>query len=88
MAQTRFYDSLSPIEKAYWHKLAELFQMVNPQKPEKGIEALILRARKASKQNGSDLEQELEAVFLGAQERTLRRVKLLSACQIPNRSDN
>ena len=82
MTQSSFYDSLLPIEQEYWHRLAELFQMVSHQKPEQGIQALILRARKASAENQTALNQELETMFLGAQERTLRRVALLGGCQL------
>jgi hypothetical protein len=88
MTQTSFYEALLPIEKTYWHKLADLFQLVAPQKPERGIETLILRARKASKHHGSDLEWELETVFQGAQERTRQRVALLGSCQLPKPPGN
>ncbi|HEY8269719.1 MAG TPA: hypothetical protein VIG33_02440 [Pseudobdellovibrionaceae bacterium] len=87
MSQASFYDSLSSLEKTYWHKLSEVFQLVAAQKPEKGIETLLLRARKAAEQNGTTLAQELETVFQGAQERTLRRMELLGACQLPKPSD-
>jgi hypothetical protein len=83
VSSTAFYESLSALERTYWHKLAELFQLVNPQKPEKGIQALISRARKASAENQSSLADELETMFQAAKERTLRRVKLLSRCQLP-----
>jgi hypothetical protein len=76
-----FYESLSELEKYYWHKLADLFQLVSPQKPEKGIHALILRARKASNDSQAPLDGELETMFQAAKERTLRRVELLSHCQ-------
>jgi len=79
-----FYESLTEIEKLYWQRLAELFQMVNPQKPEKGIQALILKARRYSSENDVPYEQALEDVFQGAKERTLRRVELLSQCPINN----
>jgi hypothetical protein len=45
MTSQDFYSDLSPLEQTYWHKLAELFQLVDPQKPEKGCKALILKAR-------------------------------------------
>lgn len=87
MIQSAFYDSLSEVERDYWHQLAELFQLVTPQKPEKGIETLILRARKASAQKQTPLAHELEVVFQGAKERTLRRVELLNACSLPQYFD-
>lgn len=83
MSSTTLYESLSELERTYWHKLAELFQLVEPQKPEKGIQALILRARKASAENQSPLTDELETMFQAAKERTLRRVELLNRCQFP-----
>jgi hypothetical protein len=83
VSSTALYESLSALERTYWHKLAELFQLVNPQKSEKGIQALILRARKASAENLSPLADELEATFQVAKERTLRRMELLSRCQLP-----
>ncbi len=82
MTSTAFYESLSELERAYWYKLAELFQLVDPQKPEKGIQALILRARKASTDNQLPLADELVTMFQAAKERTLRRVELLSRCQL------
>jgi hypothetical protein len=83
VSSTAFYESLSELERTYWEKLAELFQLVNPQKPEKGIQALILRARKASAENQSPLADELESMFQAAKERTLLRVELLNRCQLP-----
>lgn len=83
MSSTAFYESLSELERTYWHKLAELFQLVDPKKPEKGIQALILRARKASAENQLPLADELKSIFQAAKERTLRRVELLSRCQLP-----
>jgi hypothetical protein len=79
-----FYESLTETEKLYWQRLADLFQMVNPQKPEKGIKALILKARISSVENDIPYEQALEDVFQGAKERTLRRVELLSQCPVNN----
>jgi hypothetical protein len=83
MLQSDFYKTLLPIEQVYWHKLAELFQRVNPQKPEKGIQALILRARNAATENAGLLEEELERTFQAAKERTERRIQLLSQCHLP-----
>jgi hypothetical protein len=82
MLSSDFYKALSPIEKEYWYKLFELFQLVNPQKPEKGIETLLLRAQKAALQNGSAIEKELETIFQGAHERTHRRLERLRSCKI------
>lgn len=84
MTEHLFYDELSSIEKTYWHQLSDLFELVSPQKPEKGIKTLILRARSAARHPGSNLETELEKIFQGARNRTLKRVALLSACQIPD----
>jgi hypothetical protein len=79
MSYTDFYESLS--SQRYWHKLADLFQLVQPQKPEKGCKALILKARQASIENQSSLEMELAIVFQGAEERTHRRVGLFGHCK-------
>lgn len=83
MSSAAFYESLSALERTYWHKLAELFQLVDPQKPEKGIQALILRARKASAEKQTPLADELETMYQAAKGRTLQRVELLSRCQLP-----
>ena len=82
MTSPDFYSDLSPLEQTYWHKLADLFQLVDPQKPEKGCKALILKARKNTLAKVSALETELELIFQGAQERTLRRVALLGMCTL------
>jgi hypothetical protein len=84
MSSSSFYESLTETEKVYWQRLADLFQMVNPQKPEKGLQALISKARSSSIENGVPYEQVLEDVFQGAKERTLRRVKLLNQCSMQN----
>ena len=81
-----FYSDLSALEQTYWHKLADLFQLVEPKKPEKGCKALILKARKSSLEKQSSLEAELELIFRGAEERTLRRVALFGNCQLKNKS--
>jgi|GEM_PF-2178045 len=83
-----FYQTLSPVEQIYWHKLAEVFQMVSVQKPEKGIKALLLRARVDALTSGVSLEEALKAVYQGARERTERRVALLSRCQLPKPTDS
>jgi len=87
MTSSDFYSQLSPLEQTYWHKLTDLFQLVDPQKPEKGCQTLILRARQASVKNESSLETELESIFQGAQERTLRRVALLGTCTLKKADD-
>jgi hypothetical protein len=80
MSTSIFYESLTEIEKLYWNKLEDLFQMVKPKKPEKGLQALISKARSISVENNMQYEQALEDVFQGAKERTLCRVKLLNQC--------
>jgi hypothetical protein len=75
-----FYQSLNTLEKEAWHHLAELFQQVSPQKPEKGIRTLILRARDDAEKQGLPLEEALKRMLAGATERTLRRAALLSQC--------
>ena len=81
MLSPNFYETLTPVEQAYWHRFAELFQLVAAQKPEKGIETLIRRARNAATEKGHGLSEELESTFQAAQARTLRRIELLNRCQ-------
>jgi len=85
MTSPDFYSDLSPLEQTYWHKLAELFQLVDPKKPEKGCKALILKARKSSLEKVSSLETELELIFQGAEERTQRRMSLFGNCKLKNK---
>ncbi len=77
-----FYQTLSELEREYWHRLDALFQQVQPQQPEKGIEALILRARRQAEAEGISLAEALAQVYAGAAERTRRRVELLSRCNL------
>lgn len=88
MNSSSFYSTLTDLEKTYWHKLSEVFAQVQPQQPEKGIEALIQRARKAALEKGTDLAIELEYQFRGASERTRRRLELLGACQLPKQNND
>jgi hypothetical protein len=78
-----FYLSLSTLEQSYWQRLQTLFQLVQPQKPEKGIKTLILRAREQAASQNSTLEIALEQIFEGAAQRTQNRVKLLQQCSLP-----
>lgn len=82
MSHQAFYQSLSPIEKEYWHKLDTVFQQVNPQKPAQGIEALLKRAKAAATQENIPLAQALEEMLKGAMERTERRLRLLGQCNL------
>lgn len=77
-----FYQTLSPLEKEYWHQLDSLFQQVQPQEPEKGIQALLMRARQKTVTDGIPLEQALQDILQGAKERTERRVLLLAQCAL------
>lgn len=77
-----FYQSLNALEKEYWHRLYEIFQRVNPQKPEKGIRTLITRARQSALLNQVPLDIALQDVLQGAIERTNRRVELLNRCSL------
>lgn len=84
-----FYQTLSPLEKEYWHKLDSVFQQVQPQKPEKGIQALLIRARQMAASENIPLEQALQCILQDATERTARRVQLLNQCALkPKRADN
>lgn len=75
-------NPLSQAEKIYAQKLSDLFQLVTPQKPEKGIRALLLRARQRVATEGVSPEQALAEIYAGAKERTERRVRLLAACPL------
>jgi len=77
---TDLYDTLSPLEQTYWHRLAEVFALVNPQQPEKGLITLIQRAREEAQSSGENLEDVLERHYQGAKERTERRVATLNQC--------
>ncbi len=77
-----FYQSLSPLEQSAWHRLYAVFQCVQPQKPEKGIKTLILRARDMASQQNIALAIALESILAGATERTERRVQLLKQCRL------
>lgn len=81
------FDDLNPAERLFIERLAQVFAMVNPQKPEKGMMALLTRARQLAKETGQPLELVLEEVYQGAKERTERRVQLLSQCSLQVRND-
>lgn len=77
-----FYLSLSLLEQKYWHRLHELFMLVQPQKPEKGIKTLLLRARALSEGQGIPLADALQAIYTGAEKRTHQRLALLQQCKL------
>ena len=77
-----FYHSLSDIEQRYWHELQRVFKMVQPQKPDKGCKALILRARHLALTQQLPLEETLQRELEGATQRTLRRLELLKSCPL------
>jgi hypothetical protein len=77
-----FYHSLHPLERDIWHKLHDLFQLVEAARPEKGIRVLILRARKLAATQGLPLETALTETLAGATERTHRRMALLNQCTL------
>lgn len=80
---SEFYLSLNALEQAYWHHLHEVFQLVQPKKPEKGIKTLILRAREQALSQNTPLEAALQQILEGATQRTHNRLKLLQQCQLP-----
>lgn len=73
-----FYESLSSLERDYWDQFMTVFQQVDPKHPERGIQALIQRARASELPLEEALTQELTA----ATERTTRRVALTQACNL------
>jgi hypothetical protein len=78
-----FYESLTALEKEYWQALHDLFQRVNPRRPEKGIQALLLRARQQAQAHKISLELALAQILKDATERTERRLQLLNQCTLP-----
>ena len=83
-----YYQTLSPLEQAYWHRFHDLFQLVQPQKPEKGIRTLIARAQRHAEQHGVSLAEALEQSYLGASERTHKRLQLLQQCPLHQSNTN
>ena len=83
---TDFYNTLSLLEQTYWHRLSEVFALVDPQQPEKGLITVIQRARNEAQNTGEDLEQVLERHYQGAKERTERRAALLKQCPLTSPS--
>lgn len=77
-----FYTTLSAVEKIYWHKLADVFALVSPQQPQKGLITIIQRACEEARSTGKTLDEALEEHFLGAKERTERRMVLLNQCNV------
>ncbi len=80
------YETLSPLEKVYWAQLEALFRRVEARRPEKGIVALIFRARALVAHQNIPLEQALADTLEGATQRTERRIALLKQC--PLKSDS
>lgn len=78
-------EPLSPLEEEYREKLLVLFARVQPQKPEKGVQALLARVRKRVREEDIPEARALEEMYRGAVERTERRVRLLESCRLkPN----
>ena len=63
---------------------AEMGVPVHSQKPEKGIRALLMRARQRVESEGVPHEQALEEIYQGAVVRTERRIELLNRCNLRN----
>lgn len=80
---TPYYQSLSPLEQDYFQRFFDVFQLVQPKKPEVGIRVLIQRARDEALIQNISLEEALNRMLVGATERTLRRVALLNQCSLP-----
>ncbi len=74
-------EHLSDIEKLYWQKYLDLFALVEAKFPEKGINTLFSRAKALTKE-GLNYETALSKTYLGAKERTERRINLLNSCTI------
>jgi lysine/ornithine N-monooxygenase len=80
-------EPLTELEKCFVDKLHKVFAQVHPQKPEKGVAALLKKAREQAAQSNQSLAEILETLYQGAVERTERRIKLLSQCDIQSRNE-
>jgi lysine/ornithine N-monooxygenase len=70
------------LEAQFVPKFLALFAQVSARQPEKGVKALILRARRQARQTGLPLETVLDQVYQDAVERTERRIQLLQRCEL------
>lgn len=68
-------------EAAFCERLSVLFALVSPQKPEKGIRALLARARALAEAEGIVLSLALEQTYEDAEKRTHARLQLLGQCK-------
>ncbi|WP_373531767.1 hypothetical protein [Vampirovibrio sp.] len=82
MDSSSFYASLTDLESRYWDQFKALFQRVSAQKPEKGIQTLIIRARAMAAAQNIELAVALEETLAAATQRTERRIALLNACPV------
>ena len=79
---TLIYEELNTLEKEYWDKLMQLFMRADPKYPEKGIIAVIKKARSYSESNRIPLETALQKFYSEAENRTEKRLELLMKCSI------
>ncbi|MEB3206707.1 MAG: hypothetical protein VKK59_05090 [Vampirovibrionales bacterium] len=82
-------DTLAPMAQ----KLFELFERVQAQKPERGVNALLRRAQNLSRLQNITLADALEAIYQGALQRTEARLALTQSCSgcqpnVSHRSDS
>lgn len=76
------YEQLNNVEQQYWDKWMQLFLKVDPKHPEKGIVTMIKRARAYAEKEKISLEQSLSKFYKESEERTERRMYLLSLCSV------
>lgn len=75
--------ALKPEERLYRDRFFRLFEAVVPRHPEKGVRAMLARARAQAQQYDISLAEALEDQYRQAEIRTQRRVALLSDCKLP-----
>jgi hypothetical protein len=68
-------------------RLSALFSLVSAQKPQLGIQTLVLRARKMVEEEHVSLSDALEVIYQGALKRTEARLTLMQQCALPSSSN-
>ncbi len=75
-------EPLSPAEQAFRDRCLKLFSRVDAENPDKGIAALLERAKSRAKESSIPYETALDQIYQEAEERTERRIELLMQCAI------
>lgn len=81
--------ALTIVEQAFWVQCIGLFELVQAKQPERGVWALILKARRKTESTpGLLYERALEQEFEAAKVRTYNRLKLLQECALKEAPDD